>query len=358
MSENHDHDHDHEHAHAHDHRTARTDTAMRSAAVSQRREARLRIALVLNLFIVAIQVVFGFAAHSLGLLADAGHNLTDVAAVLASLLAVRWARRPPTAKRSFGYHRTTILAAQANAASIFAITIVITYEAIRRLIHPEAVSGGIVVIVAAGAAVANLIAALALREGHDHGGHGHAEGNGEGGGDLNMRSALLHMAGDALASVGVAIAGLVILLTGRFDRLDPIVSLGIALLIAWQAWRLMKSTSDVLLESTPAGLDTEHLVASMAGVDGVGGVHDLHVWTLSSDVRALSAHLILDGHPTLEEAQVVGERVKGILTESFRIAHATLELECESCSDEGDWCAIDVPTTIVGPAPRRGNALM
>lgn len=313
-----------------------------AVAVSQRRESRLRIALALNVVIVVVQVVFGLAAHSLGLLADAGHNVTDVAALLASLMAVRWARRSPTAERSFGFHRGTILAAQANAAGILAVTVLITYEGVRRLIHPTPVSGGIVVVVAAGAAAANLIAALALREGHNHAA-GSAHDQGEG--DLNMRSALLHMAGDALASVGVAIAGAIILVTGRFDRLDPAVSLGIGALIAFQAWKLLRSTSDVLLESTPAGLDLTGLATAMESVDGVEHMHDLHVWSLSSEVRALSAHLVLEGHPTLEEAQVVGRRVKHAITTPFRIAHATLELECESCVDEGDGCAMEPEAT-------------
>jgi len=309
-----------------------------SAALSRRRESRLRLALGLNIVIVGVQVVFGLRARSLGLLADAGHNLTDAAAVLASLIAVRWARRRPTIERSFGFHRGTILAAQANAASILAITAVIAYEGIRRLIHPEPVSGGIVVVVATGAAIANLVAALALREGHSHGG-GHDHGDAEG--DLNMRSALLHMAGDALASVGVAIAGAVILVSGRFDRLDPALSLVIGLLIAYQAWKLLRSSADVLLESTPRGLDVEELANAMETVDGVEHVHDLHVWSLSSEIRALSAHVVLAGHPSLEDAQVVGVAVKQAVVAPYRIAHATLELECESCGDETDWCAMD-----------------
>ena len=309
------------------------------ALLSRRREVRLRLAFGLNIGIVVIQVIFGLAAHSLGLLADAGHNMTDAAAVLASLVAVRLARRRPTSERSFGYHRGTILAAQANAATILAITVLIVYEGIRRIIHPETVSGGLVVVVALGAAAANLIAALALREGHSHGHDSRVHLEGEG--DLNMRSALLHMAGDAVASVGVAVAGVVILFTGRFDRLDPVVSMGIGLLIAYQAWKLMRASTDVLLESTPLGLDLDELTSTMATVAGVEQVHDLHVWSLSSEVRALSAHLVLAGHPTLEEAQVVGEAVKVAVTGRFRIAHATLELECETCSDEGDWCAMD-----------------
>ena len=311
------------------------------AAISQRREARLRIALGLNVVIVVVQVVFGIIAHSLGLLADAGHNITDAAAVILSLLAVRWARKKPTGQRSFGHHRATILAAQANAAMILAATALITYEAVRRLIYPDKVRGGIVVVVALLAAAVNLTAAVALREKDD--GHGH-------GPDLNMRSAFLHMAGDAAASLGVALAGLIMLVTKGNYWLDPAVSILVGMVLAYHAWKLLKSTNEVLLESTPNGLDISELTAAMDGVDGVEHVHDLHVWSLSSDIRALSAHVVLDGHPTLEEAQVVATAIKRLIGPRFSIAHATLELECESCLDQGPWCAIDdlTPTAQVG----------
>lgn len=310
-----------------------------SADVSPRRERRLVVALVLNLGIVAAQVVFGVAANSLGLLADAGHNLADVAALVISLLAVRLARRPPTAARSFGMHRSTILAAQANAASILALTALIVFEAVRRFSHPGHVEGGIVVIVAVIAGVGNLGSALVLG-GRDHAGDGHRH---EGTHDLNMRSALLHMLGDAAASAGVVIAGAVILVTGGWDWLDPAASVGVSALIAWQAWGLLRDTAEVLLEATPAGLDVDAMADAITAIDGVDAVHDLHVWTLSSDVRAMSAHLVVDGHPTLEEAQAVGDRVKAHIGPAFRIAHVTFELECEQCAAPEDCCAIDTP---------------
>ena len=283
------------------------------------RSRRLKIALVLNAFIVVGQIAAGIVARSVGLLADAGHNLTDVAAVLLALIAVAWAARPPTENRSFGYHRATILAALANAGSILVVTVVIVYEAINRLANPEPIEAGIVVVVALIAFAVNGVSAIVLHDGSA---------------DLNMRAALLHMIGDAAASLGVAGAGLVILVTGGFEWLDPAVSLGIALLIAIQAWKLVRQSVDVLLESTPKDLDLEALSRAMSKVDGVDDMHDLHVWSLSSEVRALSAHLVLSGHPTLEEAQIVGERVKRAIGEPFRIAHATLELECEACAQD------------------------
>ena len=322
-----------------------------SAGVARTRTHRLGLAVGLNVGIVVVQVVFGLIAHSLGLLADAGHNLTDVVAVVASLVAVRWSMRLPTGERSYGYHRGTILAALGNAGSILAVTLLIAYEGVRRLLHPEPVTGGVVVMVALAGTVVNGISALVLREGHDRA-HDHSHGSGAArghaghGGDLNMRSALLHMTADAVASLGVAVAGAVILLTGRFFWLDPAVSLGIGLLIAVQAWGLLQAAVHVLLESTPAGLDVDQLVRAMAGVAGVEEVHDLHVWSLSSEVRALSAHVVLLGHPTLEEAQTVSVDIKRAISGPFAIAHATLELECEACVDDGSWCAMDLRASV------------
>ncbi len=282
------------------------------------RSRRLAVALGLNIVLVLGQVAFGFVAHSLGLLADAGHNLSDVASVVVSLVAVRWARRAPTAERSYGYHRGTILAALGNAGMILAATSLIFFEGFHRLAHPHPVRGGVVVAVALVAFVVNAAAALALRE------HGS---------DLNMRSALLHMAGDAVASLGVALAGLVIVFSGGFLWLDPVVSMAIGVLIAVEAFRLVRQAVEVLLESTPKDIDLDRLTVTMAGVDGVETVHDLHVWSLSSEVRALSAHVVLEGHPSLEEAQAVGERLKAAVGIAFSLAHVTLELECEACDD-------------------------
>ncbi len=318
---------------SHDHAEA-VATNVDRQELSVRRERRLVFVLVLNITIVVGEATAGILARSIGLLADAGHNLTDVGGVALALVAVRWARRAPTERRTFGFHRGTVLAAQTNAASILFVTAIITFESVRRLLNPQPVEGLIVMVVAGIALVANTGSAFLLREKED---------------DLNMRTALLHMAADAGASLGVVIGGAVILVTGRFDRIDPIVSLLIGFLIGWPAWRLLRSSADVLLESTPKGLDADEVTATMLQVEGVDDVHDLHIWSLSSDIRALSAHVILQGHPTLEEAQVVGTKVKAAVSVPYRIAHATLELECEGCVDDGSWCAMTdldlAPTT-------------
>lgn len=290
------------------------------------RHRRLVVAIVVNVAIVVMQIVVGITASSLGLLADAGHNIADVAALVVSLVALRVAIRPPTARRSFGSHRFTILAGQANAVLMLAVTPIIVIEAVGRLSDPPEVQGTEVVIAAAVAMVANLGAARSL--------HRHAHG------DLNISSAVLHLLGDGLASAGVLIAGAVIASTQGYFWLDPIASMAISLLIAVQAFVLLRRANHVLLEGTPTDLDVDELVAVMRGFDGVENVHDLHIWSLSSEMRAMSAHMVLDGHPTLEEAQLVAETVKSEVQSRFAIDHATLELECEACDPE-PLCAVD-----------------
>ncbi len=292
---------------------------------------RLTIALLLNIGIVAAQAVAGFGAHSVGLLADAGHNLVDGAGLGLSLLAVHLTRRPPTPQRSFGYQRSTVIAAQANAGAICLISILVTAESIHRFFSPQPVRGAPMVVVASVALIVDAIAARIMWDRRS-------------GDTFTVRSAVLHMGGDALASLGVVVVGAVILTTGRFVWLDPAVGLCIAALIAWGAMGLLRSTTDVLLESAPHGLDVGDLERAMAQVRGVDDVHDLHVWSLSAELRALSAHLVLSGHPTLEEAQATGLEVRRAVAEDFRIAHATLELECENCANDVSGCSMDEPS--------------
>ncbi len=282
---------------------------------------RLHRAWVLNLGLVVAQIAVGIAAHSIGLIADAGHNLTDVAAVSLSIFAVRLATRPGTDRRSFGYHRSTILAAQANAAAILVVTAFIVYEAVQRLIHPASIHAVPVIVVAGCATVVNLVAARILDDHSD---------------DLNMRGALLHMMSDAMTSAGVAVAAVVIAVSGGNDWLDPAVSLLIALVISVRAVQLLGATTTVLLESTPADVDPAELAAAMSAVAGVAAVHDLHTWSLSSDYRALSAHVVLDGEPTLEAAQLVTDDVKRMVAARFGIGHATLEAEARPCAPDTD----------------------
>ncbi|MGO9962817.1 MAG: cation diffusion facilitator family transporter [Acidimicrobiales bacterium] len=292
------------------------------------RTRRLVLALVVDLILVAAEAIGGVFAHSTGLVATAGHDLADAAALGLALVATRLALRPATAFRSFGYHRATILAALANATAIVVVGLGVVALGAYRLAHPTHVHGALVVIVAAGGLLGNAVAALLLRERT---------------GDLNFKAVALHFAGDAAAALGVIVAGTVILATGHFEAIDPIVGLLITVLIGTEAWRLVRASLDVLLESTPPDLDVSALATAISGIEGVTAVHDLHCWSLSSDVRALSAHVVLDGHPSLEQAQVVGERVKNSVQSRFHVAHATLEMECEPCAEDiPEACGVDL----------------
>jgi cobalt-zinc-cadmium efflux system protein len=303
-----------------------------------KRGTRLLVALVINVALVAGELVVGLAAHASALLADAGHNLTDVAGLAAALFALQWATRPRNDARSFGNHRATILAALFNAVALGMVTVTIVVLSIDRLVHPETVNGAALAIVAGVALVTNVVAAAVLRDRTA---------------DLNMRAAMVHMSADAMAAALALAAGVVIVLAGRgADLADPAASLAVSLLIVLQAYRLVKASVDVLLESTPGDVDLGTLRSVITGVEGIEEVHDLHVWSLSSDVRALSAHLVVDGHPTLEEAQALGELVRGAVAGRFGLAHTTLELECERCTDTKDPCGMDelAPIVLRGPA--------
>jgi cobalt-zinc-cadmium efflux system protein len=269
--------------------------------------------------LVVAEIVAGLSAHSSALLADAGHNLADVGAIALSLAALRWALRPRSDLRTYGNHRGTILAALANATALALITCAVVVLAVYRLLHPVAVQGALMSEVAGAALVVNALAALALREP---------------GRDLNLRGAALHMAADAGASAGVVVAGIVVALAGRrADLADPAAALAVSLFILIQAVRLVRESVDVLLESAPADVDLKELREALTSVEGVGEVHDLHVWSLSSDYRALSAHLVLTGHPTLEAAQLIGAAAREQVASRFDLAHTTFEMECERCDD-------------------------
>ncbi|MDA8073694.1 MAG: cation diffusion facilitator family transporter [Actinomycetota bacterium] len=319
---------------------------MTGAGTDRRAPARTRrlvAAAALNGALVVAEVVAGVDAHSSALLSDAGHNLSDVAAIGLSLAAVRWALRPRSELRTYGNHRGTILAALANATVLVVVTFVIVAIAVDRLVHPVAVHGGLVSEVAAASLVVNVAAALAVREP---------------GRDLNLRSIALHMTADALSAVAVLVAGIVVVLAGpRGDLADPAASLAVALLVLVQAVRVVRESTGVLLESTPSDVDLAALRTALTSVEGVSEVHDLHVWSLSSDYRALSAHLVLAGHPSLEDAQAVGSAVRERVTMPLGITHTTFEMECERCDDElDDPCSVDEPVPVHALGTHDGRA--
>lgn len=291
------------------------------------RTRRLTVSLALNSILVVALAAAGAIAHSSGLLADAGHNLVDVGGLILSLVAVRLVLRPASSSRSFGNHRAAILAALANASLITVVTALIIVQNIHRLGHPEPVRAGIVVGAATFGLVVNGVAALILREGSD---------------DLNMRAAALHMVGDALASCAVIAGGVLLLAAPHLTWVDPASALAVAGIIVYQTAGLIRESVAILLESTPSDVDLNQLTSAMEGVPGVAEVHDLHVWSLSTEMRVLSAHVMVAGHPTLEEAQAIGARIKQAVARPFAIAHSTLELECERCEyKDGDPCRME-----------------
>lgn len=310
------------------------------------RTSKLIVAIAVNAALVAIELSAGILAHSTALVADAGHNLSDVAALGLALLAVRWALRPRSEVRSFGNHRGTILSALASSAILGLVGIAVVVEAARGLANPHPVNGGVVVAIATVAIIANLSAALMLKEKSR---------------DLNIRTSAIHMAADVVSSAVVLASGAVIFVShgGGWDRLDPGASMVIAVLIVIESVRLSKESVDVLLESTPSDVDLAELREVVTSAPSVLDVHDLHVWSLSSEVRALSAHLVLDGHPTLEDAQQIAGAVRSRVSAPFGIAHTTFELECERCVDDEDPCGVDdagvEQPSGVGPSSPRGS---
>lgn len=300
-----------------------------SATRPPRRDGRLAAAAGLNALVVLAQVVFGLVAGSLGLLADAGHNLADTLAIVLALVALRLSRRGPSTQRTFGGLRWPVLAAQANATTLLLVTLFLTVESIRRIVHPHHVDGGVVLVVALLAAAANGLGAVIVHERH---------------GDLNTRAAVLHLGSDAAVSLAVAAAGAVIWIVGGAYWLDPAVSLLVGLLVGWQGIRLLRESSSVLLEATPAGLDVEELRRRVAALPEVAGVHDLHVWSLSDRMHAASVHVCIRGNPTLTQARLSSDAVKALLQHDFGIDHATVELETElagpACTPDAEACGL------------------
>lgn len=275
----------------------------------------LGTAFALTAIILAVETVAGLAAGSLALLSDAGHILTDVAALGLAWFVAYLSRRPATQQHTFGYQRSRILAALANATVLVVVAVVVTVEALIRLGHPHPVQGGLVIGAAAIAIGVNSYIVFVLR-GHRHD-------------DLNVRSALLHVVSDIGASAGVIIAGL-FALAAHIYIVDPLVSLFIAILIAYGAWQIIRDTVIILMEGTPRGLDLEAVRSAMLEVPGVEDVHDLHAWALSDGYRLLSAHVTVPDQALADTSTLLSD-IKFVLHQRFHIEHATIEPECVDC---------------------------
>jgi len=285
---------------------------------------RLALSLGITLAFVVVEILAGFFANSLALLTDAAHNFTDVLALALTGWALWVTTKPAHAGKTYGYHRAGILVALVNSTTLALIALGIFYEAYKRFIEPPVVKADVLIGVGAVAVVVNLGTALLVRRGAEH--------------DLNLKSAFLHLMGDVLSTVGAVAAGILIRFTG-LDWIDPLVSLFIGLLILWNAWGIMRESVDILMESTPNDIDLPKLVADVMGVDGVSGVHDLHVWSISQGLRTLSAH-ILTGDIPISEGAAIQAAVSELLSHKYGITHATLQLECEGCVPADLYCDI------------------
>lgn len=292
--------HNHDHSHGHDHRRGR-----------RANRGRLAWTLVLAGGYMVAEVVGGLVSNSLALLADAGHMLSDVAALGLSLFALWIAERRPTPQRTFGYYRAEILAALANGAALVAVSLLIVLEAWHRFRDPPEVTGSVMMGVAIGGLAVNLAGLWLL-----HGGRQES---------LNVHGAWLHVLSDTLGSIGAIAAGLVIWLWG-WRLADPIISVGVALLIVYSAWRLLAASAAVLMQYAPRGIDVDEVHAAIKETPGVLAVHDLHVWTIASGLDSLSAHVVTDH---AEEHVGLLKRLRTVLHERFGIDHITIQIEPE-----------------------------
>lgn len=290
--------------------------------------SKLKFGIMLSGAILVVEVVGGILSSSLALLSDAGHVFTDIIALSLSWYAVRQAERPSHHGMTFGYHRVGVIVALVNAVSIFAIAVFIFFEAYQRWQDPPEVNSLIMLAAATLGLGVNVFIAFWLRA--------------EQRTNINVRSAFWHVMGDALASVGVIIAGLVIMFTGLFV-VDPLVSVFIGFIIALAAWRIFKEAMKVILEATPHQVDVPLMIDVLKRMKGVKGIHDVHVWSISPEIHAMSCHLLVD-NVSMDQAAAIRSQVEDVLRRRFDIEHSALQMECHECTDNDLFCTLTLGT--------------
>jgi len=283
---------------------------------------RLALSLGITLAFVVVEILAGIFANSLALLTDAAHNFTDVLALALTWWALWITTKPANSGKTYGYHRAGILVALGNSTTLALIALGIFNEAYKRFVAPPAVQADILIGVGAMAVVVNLVTALLVRRGAEH--------------DLNLKSAFLHLMGDVISTVGAVAAGILIRFTG-LNWLDPLVSVLIGILILWNAWGILRESLEILMESTPADIDMDALRRDIQAVEGVRGIHDLHVWSITSQLRYLSAHILTED-VTVSVGAKVQAAVGQMLADRHEVRHATLQLECVECDNNGQVC--------------------
>lgn len=284
----------------------------------------LNWSLAATVLFVAVEIAAGLQARSLALLSDAGHNFTDALALLLAAAAFYFQSRPADEVKTYGYHRAGVLAAFVNALTLLLLSLYIFYESYRRFFAPQEVHELTMLVVAGLGLAVNAGIMWGLRGGRER--------------DLNVRAAFLHMLGDALGSVGIILGAIVIRYTGWY-WIDPALSVLIGALIVWTSWAIVKDSLNILLEGLPRGMRLQAVIEAIRGVDGVLGVHDLHVWSLGSRVHALSCHVVIPDLP-LSTSGAILERINGELARRFQIHHATIQFEHELCALSESGCSI------------------
>jgi cobalt-zinc-cadmium efflux system protein len=286
----------------------------------------LRFSLVLTLAYVVVTFVAGVRAHSLALISEAGHNVSDALALLLSFVAVYFQSRPATDAKTFGYQRAGVLAAFVNATTLLVLSVWIAIEAVHRLAAPEAIQPRLMMYVAAAGVLMNGTIALLLSRCSN---------------DVNIRSALIHMLGDTLSTAAVIVGGAAILFTGH-TWIDPALSIIIAALILWSSLSIVRETLNILLEGTPKGISLPEIRSTLAQIAGVEDVHDLHVWSLGSQSRALATHVTIADIPPSESALIL-DQIKIVLRDKFQVHHTTIQFENVEC-EVAHGCVMPVET--------------
>jgi cobalt-zinc-cadmium efflux system protein len=281
-------------------------------------QRNLLIVLSITSMIMIAEIIGGVLANSLALLSDAGHMLTDILALGLSIAAMRFAQKPPTVSKTFGFYRLEILAAFFNGMLLLFISLYIFYEAYHRLIHPEEIKGLFMLVVAAIGLLANGVGIVILKKSTLR--------------NLNVKSAFFHMVGDTVSSGGVIVGGLVILYTG-WHLVDPLIGIFIGLLILRGAYSLVRESIDILLEATPKDINVEKMLDDLGKIEGVKEIHHLHLWTITSGIYAMSAHVLIEDLLTSRSAQILKE-IEELLQGKYSIDHTTIQFESESCGDD------------------------
>jgi cobalt-zinc-cadmium efflux system protein len=304
-SHGHDHAHDHDHGHSHG-LGGHSHVTLRAEGMT----LALGAAVVATFALVAVELLAGYAGHSIALVSDAVHNLTDVPALVLSWLAMRWAAKPPTPQKTYGYHRAGILAAFVNAMLLTLVSLGLIYESVLRLRNPVEVKTGLMLWVSVFALLINGGITLALHSGRR---------------DLNLRSVWIHNLGDALSNVAIVVGALAIRYTGT-TWADPVIGIAIGAMVLWSGIGILRESTHILLEGLPRSIALEEVARAMLRIEGVQEVHDIHIWTLGTDLNALSCHICIpDMH--MEESEKVLAKIHEVLDRDFQITHSTIQFE-------------------------------